>query len=105
MLPNLNQPEIQNLTPEFKETTPYGELSEMSREELVQLYNEKAENGSPVAIMRLHLILSELHRRDAQTRERAMLRNNRWMTWLTAFITLLTLVNVVVAVLQTFGIL
>ena len=107
MLPNLNNPvsEVTQPSIDFEEATPYGELSEMSREKLVRLYNIKARDGSPMAIMKMHLVLSELHRRDAQQREQAMLQNNRWMTWLTIFIASLTLTNVTVAILQAVGIL
>jgi hypothetical protein len=107
ILPNLNSPDPEITQPsiDFQEATPYGELSEMRREKLVRLYNEKANNGSPMAIMKMHLVLSELHRRDAEKREEAMLRNNRWMKWLTIFIAGLTLTNVTVAVLQATGIL
>jgi len=107
ILPNLNSPDPEVTQPsiDFQEATPYGELSEMRREKLVRLYNEKANNGSPMAIMKMHLVLSELHRRDAEKREQAMLRNNRWMKWLTIFIAGLTLTNVTVAVLQATGVL
>ena len=75
----------------------------MSRERLVRLYNEKASDGSPGAIMRMHLVLSELHRRDAEDREKEMI-NNRRTLWLTIFIAVLTFTNVAVAVLQAFGV-
>jgi hypothetical protein len=111
LLSDLNVPSRtipnQDFTPpsiNFKEATPYGELSEMSRERLVRLYNEKASDGSPGAIMRMHLVLSELHRRDAEDREKEMINNNRRTLWLTIFIAVLTFTNVAVAVLQAFGV-
>jgi hypothetical protein len=112
MLPDFNVPNLSVPDPDvtqpsidFEEATPYGELSEMSRERLVRLYNEKAGNGSPGAIMRMHLILSELHRRDAEDREKEMINNNWRMLWLTIFIAVLTLTNVGVAVLQALEVL
>jgi hypothetical protein len=94
---NLKAPSIN-----FGEVTPYGKLSEMSRTKLIRLYNDKASDGSPKSIMEMHLVLSELHRRDAEDREREMINNNRRMLWLTIFIAFLTLTNVSVAVLQAF---
>lgn len=81
----------------------------MPREDLVALYNEKAESGSPVANQKAQLILSELHRRDGVKREKKMLNMNhqmlnmnRQMTQLTWVITALTLINVALFVYQVF---
>lgn len=102
--PTIPDPDVTSPSIDFEEVTPYGELGEMSREKLVRLYNEKANSGSPKSIMEMHLVLSELHRRDAEDQEREMINNNRQMLWLTIFIAVLTLTNVAIAILQMSGV-
>jgi hypothetical protein len=83
---------------DYDESPPYGRLSNMQTEKLVKLYNERAEDGSPVAMQKAQLILSELQRRDSADRERRMAEANDQVRILTWAIFALTLVNVMVAV-------
>jgi hypothetical protein len=85
------------------EAPTYGSLSSMPNDELVDLYNEKAENGSPVAMQKAQLILSELQRRDSAKRERRMAELNDQVRGLTWAIFALTLVNAMAAVYQAIG--
>lgn len=111
-IPDFSIPDFSSTYPEidpevfedmYEETLPYGALSSISTEKLVNRYNDHAEDGSPVAMQKAQLILSELQRRDAASRERRMVEATVQVKGLTWAIFALTLINVLLIASQTLG--
>lgn len=69
----------------------YKELSELSREELI----EKFDYSAPSTSLGVSFYRQELRHRDEEEFSRNMQRLTRIICWLTAVVTVLTAVNVV----------
>ena len=72
----------------------FADLEQMSRDDLVALYDKETAN----VVTGLDFIRSEIFRRDTAEANKVMLALTKKIAWLTAVVTVLTIVNVVVLV-------
>ncbi|MFO7583969.1 MAG: hypothetical protein R6W69_04490 [Anaerolineales bacterium] len=74
-------------------TSSLKELRSLSSEDLIKKHDQLARTTSHS----VNYYLQELARRDQNAQTEVMLKLTRWITWMTAVITLATIVNLILA--------
>ncbi|MYA78779.1 MAG: hypothetical protein F4132_00290 [Gemmatimonadetes bacterium] len=75
----------------------YSEISRLSKEELIERYDQTASN----TVIGLEFLKQEIWRRDSDRLSESMVKMTKRIQWLTIAITILTVLNVVVVVVGT----
>lgn len=72
------------------------ELRSLTDEQLI----EEHDNCAASTVNHIHYFLEEIKRRDQNRQTETIIKYTRIMTWLTVFIAVLTVVNVVAVIVQ-----